>query len=962
MIQLFAAKQNSPTVFDTELDTTGTRLELKVVVQDMNNILIRKSPHSLTFDLPFTETNNLFFRAFYDLNTFSSDWKASDKTYVQIRDSGTSIMDGALQLLNFDEEKKTYTCVILGQVADIFFSIKEATWRDVVGIDLDHESTAQNIIDSWDVTNDITNAAGPGVIVYPLIDNGDRFNQGWRMHFNNGINGGIGLLGSGIDPVNLKPSVQVKYLFEKIINYAGYAVSSNFFDSDKFSNLYMAVGTEQDNNVYRALYGFSVGRTTNLTCPTGVATAIGFSVESGSNFYDPDNLVVGGVFLSPAQGTFLFEFSVNFSTSGTGDFNLQFIVQAGGQNYSVNQTFTQGTQNTLSVNIAVSFTAQAQQAEAYIVHNASTDLTLISAGSSWQCNSYDVGGASQTLDIAEMLFTKGVSAFLKDITQYFNLAFVQYADDPTTIEVEPWVDLVEGGDKKDWTNKVDRSKGVVVSPTTEYQKTLRTYGYASVDDLAGSIATVQDGECVVTNGNDFATETEKYESLFSLLRSKRIPTVPTGFLQSSATDALIQVGYSRSDDGTYRQEKYAPWLAYYNGTRQFVQNNSGTQYYIDQISTNQFPLFSNFNEQPQTSATVGLPFVPYYQFGQLSPYATDVFSITEWNYKLYHQKTVESLRDTRAKILDCSLLLDAEDVAKLKWNDKIFIDQDYYRVIELSAFSVGNKRPVQARLIKSVLGAQSSCGQNWVGSNADGTTNWEDENGAVLPSQVCCEENGLMWDAATSTCRWKRPTRPYEGDEWTPIGEDSGIVDGGGIGTHQTNSFTNYSANGVNIHDYSVPVQVTADDTTNYEKFTTDGTNPFTINLRIAHTYQINLRVTGMVTAATGVFGNTAIGEFALAFKYDGSLARSIGTVQTLMTTGDWTINVNAATTGTRAATLELQVQGVAGQETVYTAVVNIVDVDLSSHYIPTPSDAGDALWQDANNIAYQNGDEMLWN
>jgi len=962
MIQLFAAKQSAPTVFDTELDTTGTRLELKVVVQDLNNILIRKSPHTLTFDLPYTETNNHFFRAFYNLNTFSADWKTDKKTYVQIRDNGTSIMDGALQLLSFDEEKKTYRCLILGQVGDVFFSIKEITWRDVLGVLLDHESTAQNIIDSWDVTNDITNGAGAGVIVYPLIDNGDRFNQGWRMHFNQSTVGSIAQSNAGVDPVNLKPAVQVKYLFEKIINYAGYAVSSNFFDSDKFSNLYMAVGTEQEGNIYRALYGFSVGRTTNLACPTNVATPIGFTVESGGDFYDPDNLVAGGVFLSPAQGTFLFEFSVNFNTTGTGDFNLQFIVTAGGQNYSVNQTFTQGTQNTLSVDIAVNFTAQAQEAQAYIVHNASTDLNLIAVGSTWQCNSYDIGGSSQTLDMPEMLLTGGPSAFLKNVVQYFNLSFVEYADDPTTIVVEPWVDLVQTGNKKDWTEKLDRSQGMVVSSTTEYQKALRQYRYASVD-LFGGISDVFNGECDIRNGNDFATETEKYESTFSLLKQHRIPNFPTGNSQGSSCDALIAVGYSKTEDNTYEQETYAPWIAYYNGTRQFVENNSLTQYYVGSILTNQFPLFSNFSEQPHTSSTVGIPFVPYFQFGVASsPYGVGSFNLVNYNYRLYHQQAVESLRDVRAKILDCNLLLDAEDVAQLKWNDKIFIDHDYYRVIELGNFSVGDKRPVSARLIKSVIGAQSTCGQNWVGSNADGTTSWEDENGAVTPSQVCCEENGLMWDAATSTCRWKRPTRPFNGDEWTPIGEDEGINDGGGIITHQTNRLTNYSSNGVTINDYSVPVQATVNDSTGYVDFTTDGTSPFTIDLRIAHTYQINLRVTGMATAATGVFGNTAVGQFALGFKYDGSLPRSVGTVQTLMTTGDWTISVNPVATGTRAATLELQVQGVAGQDTIYSAMVNIVDVDLSSHYIPAPLDAGDALWQDGNNIAFQNDDQMLWN
>jgi hypothetical protein len=963
MIQLFAARQSTPTVFDTELDTTGTRLELNVVVQDMNNLLERKSPHSLTFDLPFTETNNKFFKAYYDLNAISGYnkiWEPHLKTPVQIRDNGTSLLDGTLQLLSIDKTSKVYKCVVLGTVADVFFSIKEATWRDIVGIELDHESTAQNVVDSWDITNDITNGAGNGVVVYPLIDSANRFESNFRIYFNFSYfnNGSIGAAGSGINPADLKPAVKVRYLFEKIVNYAGYAVNSTFFNSDRFDNLYMAVGTEFENLIYRALYGFNVGRTTNLSCPANTATAIAFTDESSSGHYDPDNLIVGGVFVAPAAGSYQFHFSLNFSTGGTGTFNLQLQIVAGTENYSVNQTYNQGTTNNLGVSIGVTLT-QSQQAQAYIIHNASTSLTVLSAGSEWSMDTYDIGGSSQTLDMPEMLITDGVSAFFKNVIQYFNLAFIEYEDDPTTIVVEPWTDLVQTGNKKDWTNKIDRSQSLVVSPTTEFQKSLRKYIHSDESSNLFGIAQPINGDCIITNDNEFATEVDEFRSIFSVLRLTRIPTSNGVYSLNSVCDALIPIGY----DKEYQTTTYKPWLGYYNGPQQFLANDASVTYFVDTVSTNQFPFFDNYNEFPTTSNTIGLTFVPYSFTGLVtSYYFTASWNVDYWTYKNYHQRVVTSLRDKTAKILDCFLLLDPQDVQDLKWNDKIFIDQDYYRVIELGNFSVGNKRPVKARLIKSVEGAQSTCGLNWVSSNADGTTNWEDAAGATSPTQICCEENGLMWDEATGTCRWKRPTRPTNEDDVAPVEEDGGI--GGGIfgDGFQVSPLTNYSSNGVSIGGYSIPIQGLADDTTSYVDLTTDGISPFTINLRLAHTYQVNLRVTGIETSTTGVFGQTAVAEFTLAYNYNTTIARAVGTVQTVMSTGDWTISVQPVSAGTSAATLSFQVQGVAGQTTVYSAIANVMDVDLSSHYIPAPAGSGDALWQDGNTIAFQNGDEMIWN
>tara|TARA_R110000787_G_scaffold38050_4_gene96153 strand:- start:1749 stop:4643 length:2895 start_codon:yes stop_codon:yes gene_type:complete len=964
MIRLFVYAQDNNDQYDRELDTTGTRLQLRIAVADLRDITERKSPHTLTFKLPMTENNNVFFTHYYDANVTGTafnqarNWSPYVKTKAEVLDDNIPVMRGQMQLLSVDITNQEYEVIILAAVADVIFSIKGKTWFDVVGIQLDHESTAQNVIDSWNTSNDITNGAGNGVVVYPIVDTGNQLNNGWRLFLNAGnaydINGV-----TAIQAKDLRPSVQVKWLIERIFNSVGYAVSSDFFQDDRFSKLYTSVGLHNDALVYRALYGANVGRSTNLSVAANVSVPLAFSLETG-DFYDPDGLFSGGTFIAPAPGTYSLNVTVQFQSGGTGEYNFSLIGQGTGNTYTFNNVFTNGTPHTISVNWNVEFAAQGNTMTFYVVHNSTSVLTVLAGGSSILLNSYDIGGAGQTLDMAEMLMEGGPEVFLKEIITRYNLAFIEEELNPSVLICEPWAELVEAGSTdKDWTNKIDRSDIFTTTPTTDLQKAVRRFTDAKTERFIDRNYDegFSKGHITITNDNVFTTETQVIESKFVNLNMLPLPQSQTSYTTQS--DVLLSGQYSRvsqNESPYFQTEKTAPWIAYYLGTKQVDNNDATVTITIETTTSTVFPLFSVYSEAPVTPTTYSTMWGPDSR-APLSPYIGEYWYVLNHLYRTYYQVYIESFTNREAKILKCKVYLTAKDVSELKWNDKIFIDSQYWRVLSISDYSVGDSEPVTVELIKDYIGAETDCGLNWVSSNADGTTNWEDETGSVPPTEACCNANGLHWDSTTLTCRWARPADGHS-DEDTSVPSDtnptSPILFPNGF------QGVNLNSGGVSVSEINYPVTVTADNSGFFEFTSNDGIVS-SFNLALANTYQINLRVIGQEQTTVGVFGDSAIAEFSMAYRFNGNLTRQVGTTQTVMSTGDWTIGVQAQVGGTSTSpSLSFQVAGLAGQTVVYSGIISVVVVDLSNHYIPVFT--GDALWQDANNIAFQNGDEMLWN
>jgi len=109
--------------------------------------------------------------------------------------------------------------------------------------------------------------------------------------------------------------------------------------------------------------------------------------------------------------------------------------------------------------------------------------------------------------------------FMTSIQKMFNLVFVADKTLPNTLRIEPMVEYIASGNTLDWSQKLDLSKDIMYSPTTDLQKAKFTFTYTEDGDYFNGIykdngriygryeVTESDFEVI----NEFATGEEKVE-------------------------------------------------------------------------------------------------------------------------------------------------------------------------------------------------------------------------------------------------------------------------------------------------------------------------------------------------------------------------------------------------------------------------------------------------------------------
>ena len=338
MIELYGYNQSSQDPFLLDIQNQG-EVSLNYEVGDIGDLVGRSSPYSQTFTLPFTNNNNRFFRQFYNINVetdleLTTDYAVFDpniKTPCDIRVDGIPIITGSFQLLKCSLKSRQYEIVVLGSESDFYNSLGDKKLIDAFR--LSDSSTAlvdtynvsisdANIIDSWDLSNDVTEGGvGDGVIIFPIIDYGLVGDYNFLYLEADSI-WSTGLAESGfLQPQDLRPSIQLKALFELIINKAGFTITNNaFIASDAWTKAYMTLGTDRESVAITTAHQSQVANTASATILTwgslgedsGSWQEILFPTQSGAGYgsnppslYDSgDDWNVGGEFIVPYTGSY----------------------------------------------------------------------------------------------------------------------------------------------------------------------------------------------------------------------------------------------------------------------------------------------------------------------------------------------------------------------------------------------------------------------------------------------------------------------------------------------------------------------------------------------------------------------------------------------------------------------------------------------------------------------------------
>jgi hypothetical protein len=335
--------------------------------------------------------------------------------------------------------------------------------------------------------------------------------------------------------------------------------------------------------------------------------------------------------------------------------------------------------------------------------------------------------------------------FLKDIIQRFNLVVLTDPNDQGNLLIEPYNDFIGSGELKNWTDKLDISKEVVVKDTTELQKkVVHLTDQEDVDLYNKSIKERYPNVNVFGHvkidefNNEFASGELKNESMFSPYINGQVFRNEDEQAGTSLPNMAIQYEftYKQNSEGIYENEiaQTKPKLFWYRGTPVDIlgPTASQTDIYLHRATASSLTAF-NINEYPICSPFDVQPAGNTYTLSQnnksLYWNATPplVGNLTVFNYQptfgswfknslygKYWKPYLDNLYSDGSRIMECYLNLNEVDIFTFSFADEIFIKDTYWRILGISNYQVGAKASTKVTLIKS-LDTRSTCsGCNYV--------------------------------------------------------------------------------------------------------------------------------------------------------------------------------------------------------------------------------------------------------
>ena len=732
----------------------------------------KNSSFSQTFNLPGTKTNNEIFDFYYDINTVPINFDPNKKFEAIISWDGYEIMRGNIRLnqVTLNKDEIIYNITFYNQIGDLAANIKDKFLRDLDFTSINYPYF-DTVIPFCQVDPNLVAISGP---VYPSpysYQDGKTwwglYNIGYNYLSGNSVNylstplvqftplsgisyqpevGYFDYSGNAVWDYYFKPSLQIKTLYELIVNQAGYTITSKFFNTNYFEKFYLPLKF-LDESVYPAnakTFCYEVSGQTfsdytnvaqvnsdlcypNLVCDNyGIAVDASpppFSYLSISNLY-------------PGSYTFQFDYTVSttgstqqlqqrcLSSSATSFANLyfQYVVSPPRPDILIKSSVlcaspisaTTTTQQNISFNYSLNFTGTTDFTFYFVYKNVKIEnfrMRIISAPR------FLVSG--QTIDFSKEFPVDDYKQidFITSINRYFNLVIVPNPDNPSDLIIEPMIDYIGKGEVLDWTTKVDHLQPMQITPTSSFINGTYQFEFKLDQDYANQNYNKAANRTFGTRKQklniDYKDEVTKFNYMFgSPLDVTILPVIPEMLTLSS----LSKINSNDTDGVVINQfipYKILPRLIF-RGISLPTQNygftgNSGSTlpyqiWYHKELGTtrneDRFTLTNRFTTYPFNYSgfshytnwqgydkTTLLP--PEYYF----PEALDL-------YKIYYQDYIDDLTSKENKLFAGKIYLYPEEVKSLRFDEKIIINNAYFRINKISNYNLLEPSICDIELIK----------------------------------------------------------------------------------------------------------------------------------------------------------------------------------------------------------------------------------------------------------------------
>ena len=742
-------------------------IKLTYNFNDIQDIGTNVSNFSRTFRVPATELNIKLFGNWFNVN-LEGTFNPKRKYTADVSWSTLPQMSGHIKLNNCyisDGKYSDFEVIFFGETSTVAREIGDDKLWDLNISELNHGNTYTNVINS---INSSIVGLPVNAVRYSLVDKGQNFSE----------IGGVGTrpISSTAQPLyagDFTPMVQVKWLFAKILSEAGFSFESNFINND-IDNIYLLyyngltaptlTQLTQENN-------YNVGVTTNQTVTIYDAQEVHAVLNQSETapFFDGNNNITLGppitYFTSPYYGVFSFDIWMTIENTSDQvihfrpvlyDVNTGLILAAAVYMFNTEPGETRnyqynGFSRILSEGQEVALGFQSlwdeNGAQVIVLSSAAPDQDN---GTGWKLYA-STALAGGTVDMTLNAPDYKQIDFIRDLTKMFNLVFVPSKDDPKNIIIEPFATWLASGNTIDWTEKIDLSKNITLSPTTDLQSRNLELTYAKDGDVLNTaiqeIGSRTYGRMLVDNAeNDFATGDKKIETYCS-------PT-PNNAIQG--TGIIIPKLINEEGTGIVCRPRILHWAKIDTSTNIKVLNEAT----VTVNTINYYPFAGHYSTPNAEVTTFDLNFGPETPFHNIiaTPYRT--------LFNLYWRSYINQIYSSSARIMKAHFYLNSVDILTLQFNERIFIKDTYWRINKIQDYGVGVDALTMVELVK-VLDIEVDPLYIPHDQNDDGSIEFVDWGGSLSAgTEYACEQFGYEWDGVK--CFSKQPITVY-----SPLGSNN---------------------------------------------------------------------------------------------------------------------------------------------------------------------------------------------
>lgn len=712
-------------------------------ISDIRDVSSRKGNKSKTITIPGTNNNSALFRSIFLLtysdettqtNSAFLDFDPSIKATARYYNNGILEFNGIAQLQECKLKDGTWSfdLTLVSDTIDYISRMNKIKINELDFSEYNHALTKANQFETWSGFNQVNGVSTPiqtgtdwdGVgYYYGLIDYG--YSRSATDKF---------------DCDQIPPQVFVYGILKKLFDYAGITWNSTFFESQDFKKLLMAyfggnfptiTPAQQANDSVTAkelnnASGFIVNGSTTFT---GFGGSVSFPDANLSDVVDvavisdplgqttsstPFNITAGttGMYTFEYNGTHQLDIKFDQTTLNWFNVRLSVLVIKNGTviatdivyqdsvvslsgDYSNIFGFTYSRQVNCSINDQIKFgvtlIVEAGLSVGVDTLTRTIELTSLPTAVNFMKTIQELvpGG---TVAVGSFLPDMTGDVFFKGLVTMFNLMVKPSTQDSSVLEIEPLSQFYNGSQNAlDWTQLVDYSKDLQVTPTINYASKEYNFNFKQDGDYWNGQYQNEFldnyGEFTILSQSEYATEVTNMALPFSqkpLVEIHRDLIVPASY----------QINFDSGGAGKVVPKKGSAFIVYVGKLR------SATWKYHDEFNNQHnltdYPYVGHLDDidAPKSDLNFGVPEYVYYP--------ATVY--TNNNLLQYHNTFIQELVSRYGKLLTCFAKIDTAIINTLDFRNLININGVVYRLQKISDYDSTKDRTTQIELLRLIQG------------------------------------------------------------------------------------------------------------------------------------------------------------------------------------------------------------------------------------------------------------------